>query len=341
MADTIWEPTNTRTWWAGTDADVDIHREAYEGEIEGSFRVQSMFRTGGLTRFKSVENQTNAWRADRIGGVQVRGRRSGETLEPSRIVNDKVVIQVDVVSYVRTPHDLADDWTSPDFSAEYTAEHATAHAKTFDVAHMVQLIKGAQWVAPAALKASGAFNDGIFTEVTGFAAATTDEAKATLLVQYHKQVLATFVKRDLGASLGEVVTLVSPDWFAVLMEHNKLMNVEFQAQTGGNNFVQRRVATINGTRIIETPRFPTAGTTATPGHIAAVMGPEYNVSATEARTGMIVFLPSKGLVTVEAKGMTVDKWDDKENFAQVLDSYQMYNVGLIRGDAIAALYADA
>ena len=52
---------------------------------------------------------------------------------------------------------------------------------------------------------------------------------------------------------------------------------------------------------------------------------------------MIIFHPRKTLVTVEAQGMTVRIWDDKERFANVLDSYTMYNVGVKRGDAVAVV----
>ena len=334
MAATPYASEQTRTWWSGADADVDIHIEAYEAEIDGSFRVDSLFRSSGLTNFRSVQNQSNAYRIDRIGGATVSGRKSGQSLDPKRIVNDKMVITVDTTSYIRTPFDYQDDWTSPDFRSEYAAEHGTAHAKAFDQAHVIQLIKAGQWVAPADLKASGAFNDGITETVTGYTAAATDEAKADLLVQKHKEVLAEFVKRDLGGSLAEFVTLVTPDAFAVLLDHKKLMNVEFQGGQGINNFVTRRVAVMNGITVVETPRIPQAVIT---DHI---LGPQFNVSATEAKALCIVFHPRKTLVTVEAQPMTVRQWDDPENFQSVLDSYHMYTVGIRRGDATAVLNAD-
>ncbi len=151
---TAYAANLTRTHWAGADADRDIHLEAYEGDVDGSFRAESIFRTSGLTNFKSVQSQSNTWRGDRIGGVQVQGRQSGQALNESRIVNDKFVITVDTTSYIRTPFDYQDDWTSPDFQSEYSAEHGSAHAKAFDQAHIIQLIKAGEWVAPAALKDS-------------------------------------------------------------------------------------------------------------------------------------------------------------------------------------------
>lgn len=334
MANTPYNATMSRAHWAGSNADLDIHLEAYEGDIEGSFRVESLFRSSGLTNFKTVAGRSNTWRGDRVGGATVKGRKAGEALDPTRIVNEKLLITVDTTSYIRTPIDYQDDWTAPDFQAEYSAEHGSAHAKAFDQAHLIQLIKAGSWVAPDSLKASGAFFDGISTTMTGYAAQTDAELKADLIVKHHKDALATFVKRDLGGSLAEFVTLIEPDTFNVLLDHKKLMNVDFQGGNGDNNFAARRVGWLNGIRVIETPRFPTAA-------IAAhFLGPAFNVTAAEAKARVVIFHPKKTLVTVEAQGMVARVWDDKGNFANVLDSYTMYTVGLKRGDCVAVLSTD-
>lgn len=340
MAATPYSATMSRAHWAGSDADMDVHLEAYEGDIEGSFRVESLFRSSGLTNFKTVSGRSNTWRGDRVGGASVKGRKAGESLDPTRIVNEKLLVTVDTTSYIRTPIDYQDDWTAPDFQAEYSAEHGSAHAKAFDQAHLIQLIKAGSWVAPASLKASGSFNDGIATTMTGYAAAVAlgttagNETAADLIVAAHKDALAEFVKRDLGGSLSEFVTLIEPDTFNVLLDHQKLMNVDFQGGMGDNNFASRRVGYLNGLKVIETPRFPT---TAIASHI---LGPAFNVSATEAKARVVIFHPRKTLVTVEAQSMVARVWDDKENFANVLDSYTMYTVGIKRGDAVAVLSTD-
>jgi len=334
MANTDYAASMSRGHWAGTDADRDIHLEAYEGDIEGSFRVESMFRSSGLTNFKSVAGRSNTWRGDRVGGAVVKGRKSGEKLDTTRIVNEKLLITVDTTSYIRTAIDYQDDWTAPDFQAEYSAEHGSAHAKAFDQAHVIQLIKAGRWVAPESLKASGAFFDGIFRTMTGYAADTDPESKADRIVRAHKDILAEFVKRDLGGSLAEFVTLCDPDTFNVLLDHKKLMNVDFQGGQGDNSFSMRRIGWLNGIRVVETPRFPTA---AISGHF---LGPQFDLDAADARARMVVFHPRKTLVTVEAQPMVARVWDDEENFANVLDSYTMYTVGLKRGDTVAVLATD-
>lgn len=345
MAATDYAAALSRAHWAGSNADLDIHLEAYEGDIEGSFRVASMFRSGGYTNFKPISG-TNTWRGDRVGGATVKSRQSGVQLDGARIANEKLLITVDTTSYIRTEIDYQDDWTAPDFQSEYSAEHGSAHAKAFDQAHVIQLIKAGAWVAPASLAASGAFYNGINSVLTGYAAlvAAGDETSlksaANLIVNKHKADLATFVKRDLGDSLNEFVTLMTPDTFNVLLNHDKLMNVQFSGgdapgtSNGGNSFAQRRIAILNGIRVVETPRFPTAA-------IAAhILGPAFNVSSSEAKAMFITFLPKKTLVTVEAQAMTVRFWDDKQQFTNVLDSYTMYTVGLKRGDCTAVVFSD-
>lgn len=327
--------------WGGANADVDLHIEAYEGDIDGSFRVESLFRQSGLTNFKSVANNSNTWRGDRIAGAVVGGRKSGVALDGARIANDKFIVTVDTTSYIRTPIDYQDDWTAPDLQAEYSAEHGSAHAKAFDQAHIIQLIKCGAFVAPAHLSSS--FFNGISLTFTGYNAAvasgleTALEVKAGILVAQHKAAIAEFVKRDLGGSVSELVTLAEVDIFNALLDHKKLMNVDFiggDGGTAGNDFAMRRVGWMNGVRVIETPRFPTA---AIASHI---LGAAFNVSAAEAKARMIVFFPKKALVTVEAKPMTVRTWDDPLNFQTVLDSFTMYTVGQKRPDAVAVLFAE-
>lgn len=335
MADPVYNASAlTREWWAGANADVDIHIEAYEGDVEGSFKVESIFRSMNLTKFKSVMNQSNTWRGDRIGAAVVRGRKSGQKLDGARIANDKFVVTVDTTSFIRTPFDYQDDWTAPDFQAEYSAEHGTAHAKAFDQAHIITLIKCAAYLAPAHLKP--AFNDGLSAVTTGLNAAVGNEAKAAIIVQTHKSLLSSFVKRDLGGSLRANITLMEPDTFNILLDEKKLMNVDYQsgAPGQGNDFAQRRIAVLNGTTVIETPRFPTGAIT---DHI---LGEGFNVTAAEAKAKFVIFNPAKALVTVEAKSMTVRHWDDPKEFQSVLDSYCMYTVGQYRPDAVAVGFGE-
>jgi hypothetical protein len=338
MTDVYNATALSREWWAGANADQDIHIEAYEGDVDGSFKVESIFRSMNLTRFKSVMNQSNTWRGDRIGAAVVKGRKSGQTLDGARIANDKFLVTVDTTSFIRTPFDYQDDWTAPDFQSEYSAEHGTAHAKAFDEAHIIALIKCAAFVAPAHLK--GAFSDGLKATTTGLNAAvatanmSVNEVKASIIVATHKGLLKEFVKRDLGGSLKANITLMNPDIFDLLLDEKKLMNVDYQGGAGENDFAARRVAWLNGTRVIETPRFPTGA------NASHILGADFNVTAAEAKACFVIFNPAKALVTVEAKAMTVRQWDDPKDFQSVLDSYTMYTVGQYRPDAVGVGFTE-
>lgn len=337
MADVFNKAGLTRPWFAGADANVDIHIEAYEGDIEGSFAVQSLFRSQGLTNFKSVTDKSNTWRGDRIGAAKVYGRRSGEDLEYQRITNEKMVVVVDTLSYIRTSIDLQDDWTAPDFRPAYAKEHGTAHAKTFDEAHIIQLIKSSNFVPPASL--NGSFHPGIKVTMTGYTALAESntkadkEAAADMIVDSHDQVITALIDRDLGDEQG-LVTLISPKLFNILLKHDRLTNVQFQGGEGTNNLVKRRIAVLNGTKVIETPRFPRGARADHP------LGPDYDLTAAEAKGQLIVFLPEKALVTVEAKEMEFKPWVSDERFQTNLDSFTMYNVGSYRPDAVGVVFTD-
>lgn len=346
MTDVANKAALTRTWWAGVDADTDIHIEAYEGDIEGSFLAESLFRGSNLTNFKSVENQTNAWRGDRIGAAVVKGRRSGEKLDSTRIANEKFIVVVDTVVYIRTPFDYQDDWTSPSFRKEYSAEHGSAHAISFDEAHMIQLIKCGKFVPSEALK--GSFHNGIELIMAGYkalmviandtAAAVEDRAKAKeagadLILQAHKAFILEFTNRRLGGSIANTVTIMKPEIFDVLLEHKKLMNVDFQGTSPGNDYAARRIALLNGVRVIEAPIFPKEGSN-------HALGASFSVDAHEAKAAFVMFFPTKALVTVEAQGMTVKVWDDHKEFQSNMDSYCMYTVGQRRPDAVAIAFTD-
>lgn len=334
MTATTYAGALARAHWAGSNADVDIHRELYEGEIDGSFRVNSLFRESGLTNWRSVQHQSNTWRGDRVGNVSIKGRQSGVKLDQTRIPNEKFIITVDTTSYASTPVDYQDDWTAPDFRMQYVAEHGIAHAKEFDRNHIIKLIHAAQWTAPESL---GGFNNGVYDNISSWATGGTDvenaEKDAATLVFKHSEICEKMVDRDLGGSLAEFITLVRPSIFNKLLQHNKLMNVQFTEGPTGNNFARRRMAMLNGMPLVETPRFPTYNTATS----TAILGPSFDVTANESKVGMIVFHPGLTLVTVEAQPMTTRYWDDKPEFTNVLDSYCMYTVGVRRGDACAAI----
>jgi hypothetical protein len=318
MADTPYVPNLTRPHWAGPNSDADIHLEVFDGALDTAFVYNSFFRSNST--FISVNDRSNTARIDRLGTVTIQGRKSGEALVPQAVKNDKLVITVDTVTYARTPIDYQDDWTAPDFLPAIGKNHGTEHAKLFDQSHIIQIIKGRTWIAPAHLKP--AFYDG--KEYTAQLVTNDNAASAKAIIAAHATGVQELITRDLGGSLNEFITLVSPRVFGILMADDKLINIQYS--DGNGNFAQRRLGFLNGVRIVETARFPAAVITNHP------LGTAFNVDAADIACEMVVYHPTMTLVTVEAKAHTSRVWDDELNFANVLDSYAMYTIGQRRPD---------
>lgn len=329
MADTIYNGNLTRAHWAGADSDVDIHLEVYQNEVDTRFQYQALFL--GLSSQRSVADKSNTYRIDRLNTSAVKGRRSGEALDSTPVRNDKMIIIVDTVLYIRNPIDYQDDWTGPDFLAEMGQNNGSEFAETFDQAHLIQLIKGRSWVAPAHLKP--AFNDGIEVGAAILVPGTTTatqltqaemEANAMNINLAHKAGIDELIKRK--TPLMDMITLVDVDTYSRLLEHPKLLNLDF-GPSNNDGYKDRRVVKMNGVPVVECTEFPSAG--------AHPLGTAYTVTADDAACRMVTFSKSKTLVTVEARPFTSRIWDDKGEFTNVLDCFAMYNVGLRRPDTAA------
>lgn len=318
---------NTRPDWGGASQNVDLHIEEHLGIVDASFGTTSKLLP--LANVKDLDG-TNVARIDRLGTAEVKGRKAGDTLETTPVKSDKFNLSVDTVLYVRNRFDKFDQWTAANADrAQYAREAGLQLAKQFDRACIGQLQKAAVWTAPAHL--AGAFHNGIKVAVTLDTAANKEKANAEAIVRAHRKSIESFIDRDLGDQLlAEGVTLVSPQVFTLLLEHDKLQNVQYGAGDS-NSFVQARVAFMNGVRVIETARFAQAIVTASP------LGTGHNLTAAEIKRQVITFIPSLALVTLQVHPVDGDYWEDKENFGWVLDTYQSYNIGVRRPDAVACL----
>lgn len=327
MANTAYFGNTTRPHWGGAASDQDIHLEIYDGEIDTRFNYQAIFLS--LSTQRSVNDKSNTYRIDRLNSSAVKGRKSGIALDASKVTNDKLILTVDTVLYIRNPIDYQDDWTAPDFLREMGQNNGTSFAETFDQAHLIQLIKGRTWTAPAHLKP--AFFDGAEVVCNLILNATTQaqhEANAVALAQAHKVAVNTLIKRKVP--LSDMITLAYTDEYSTLVEHPKLVNADWNG-TSPNSYADRRVVKINGLPVVENTEFPIAVNS------AHVLGTAFNVVAADAQCKMVVFSKSKTLITVEAKPFTSRMWDDEGNFCNVLDCYAMYTVGQRRPDTAVVI----
>lgn len=326
MANTAYTGNLTRPHWLGAASDVDGHLEVYQNELDTRFNYQAIFL--GLSTQRSTADRSNTYRIDRLNTSTVKGRTSGVALDPTPVRNDKMIIVVDTVLYIRNPIDYQDDWTAPDFLTEMGQNNGSEFAETFDQAHLIQLIKGRSWVAPEHLKP--AFNDGIEIPVTVDATPADQaarEANAEAINLAHKAGIDELIKRKVP--LADMVTLVDVDTYSMLLEHPKLFDRDF-GMTNEDGYKNRRVVKMNGIPVVECTEFPTVAGT-------HPLGSAFTVTADDANCRMVTFSKSKTLVTVEAKPFTSRIWDDEENFANVLDCYAMYTVGERRPDTAAVV----
>lgn len=329
MTATFYAGNTTRPHWGGADSDVDQHLEVYDGEVDTAFQYNAIFRS--LSTQRSVQDRSNTIRIDRLNKSTVKSRQSGVALDSQKVTSDKLVITVDTVLYIRNPIDYQDDWTAPDFLREMGMNNGTSFAEAFDEAHIIQLIKSRDWVAPAHLKP--AFNDGIeiqaeFDSGTNLTQAEY-EANAVALHTAHKLAVAELIKRKV--SLADQITLVTPEVYNTLLEHPKLLNVEDFGGSENGAYADRRVLRMNGVPIIENTEFPKDTNN------AHILGADFNVTADDLDCQMVLFSRAKTLVTVEAKPFTSRVWDDEREFCNVLDCYAMYTVGQRRPDTAAVV----
>lgn len=329
MANTAYAGNTTRVNWGGANSDVDIHLEIYNDEVDTRFQYQAIFR--GLSTQRSVADKSNTYRIDRLNTTAVKGRTSGQALDAQKVTNDKMVIVVDTVLYIRNPIDYQDDWTAPDWLREIGQNNGSQFAEKFDEAHIIQLVKGRSWTAPAHLKP--AFKDGLEVQAEYKSGATSQvelEANAMSLKLAHKKGIDALVKRKVP--LFDMITLVDVDTYSAIMEHPKLLNLEVAGGEKDGDYNGRRVVRLNGVPVVECTEFPT---TVYDGTTIHVLGRNFDFSAEDIKCKMVTFSRSKTLVTVEAKPFTSRIWDDQLNFCNVLDCYAMYTVAVRRPDTAA------
>ena len=326
MANTSYFPNTTRPHWGGAASDIDQHIELYQNEVDTAFKYNQIFKS--LSSQRSVANQSNTIRIDRLNSTEVKSRKALESILSSKVNSDKMIVTVDTMMYIRNPMDIMDDVTSPDIWSEMAANNGSKFAEAFDTAHITQLIKARDWVAPTHLK--DAFSDGIEIGAIANLSATTQaeaEAAAVALHAAHKAGVNEMIKRKIP--LGDMVTLVSVDVFSALIEHPKLLSLDI-AGGGNGSYGDRRVTKMNGVNIVEVTTFP--GVEPNP-----VLGAEFVTTAADVACQMVTFSKSKTLITVEALPFMTKFWEDQKDMTKLLDCYTMYNIACRRPDTCAVV----
>lgn len=315
----------------GATGELDQHLEVYLNVLDTKFEKTQQFKAWSSQR--STGGSSNVVRIDRMGSSKVMGRKSGEEIKSQRIASDKFNVVVDSMLYIRQPFEYMDNWTNPDRIAEIGKNNGTEFAIIHDEAHVIQLQKARDWVAPAHLKS--AFNDGMFVtvKVKKDAVAIADiEANATATVVAHAKGIETFRKRR--TPMGNLITICTPERFTELTNHGKLLNKDYVADNG--DFAGRRVVKVNGVDIVEIDTFPQA-IGKREGLDDPTNGNNFDVTAEDLKCQMITFDKTLSLMTVTAKELWSKYWDDHQNASMVLDAFAMYTVAIRRADTVCVL----
>lgn len=326
--------TATRPHWGGEQANIDIHLEEYKNKIDGSFDFHSLFRANNFAE-KVALNGTNTYRWDRIGSAEAMGRQAGEELESQRLVNEKVTTVIDTAIYSRHNFDRQDDWTSPNFTDKVSDEQGKALAKAYDQAGITKLLHATEWKAPPALKKTGAFYDGYNVTMEGFSAETDEAKQADMILRQIDLMIEEMINRDQENDLGELQILIAPRWFNILKHHPKLFNVLYNGNEGINQFAQRRLAMVNGIKVMETNRLNFQPVTK-----ANPYRDEFVRTADQAKTGLVLFNPNYTLLEIDVKGITVDSWEEKKEWGRILETYMYNKFEVKRGDLCFGLRTD-
>lgn len=321
------QEANSRAHWAGANASVDVHNEMLEALIEHGVRQNSQFTQNKWTQVKYTEGNTNTIGHRMIGGTTTGVRQYGELLEPKRIVNEKVIMKVDRAVYTQVQTDFFDDWTAPSFSVEYAAEAGHAQAKEYDTLHMRMLIKAPSWTPPASLTTR--FPVGQATNMNGYNALTTREAKAKMIADQHSEAILRLTKNDVDRS--GLITLVSPDIYHVLSSYWDGQNALWQATGAVNDAARRKLVHLNGIPVYETNLFPTGAVASSP------MGSQFNLSADEARGQIVIFDPRKVLITPTAKELYGFTETFPSQLHTLMTTIRMFNVGHKNGGSVQVL----
>ena len=329
---TLYNGKTTRPDWGGAASSIDQHLEKYDGIRDSKFNYVSQFVS--LSAQRSVADETNNFRFNRLNTSEVKGRGVGGDIVAQRVTSDKVNVIVEMMMYIRNPIDYLDKWTAPDYLGDMARNNGVSFAKAFDEAHIIRLIKARSWVAPAHLKP--AFNDGMSVTVSvkgGTALTVLDlEANAAALYVAIGKIVEELTVRD--TPLENMVCLVTPAQFSTLLNHPKLINKDYTESNG--DFARRRVVMAHGIPVVQNTSFPKTTST---NHIlsTATNGNAFNVTADDLKGEIIVFDKNLSLVTVTAKPFTSRFYDDETNMTYVLDCYSMWTVDVRRPDTIGVV----
>lgn len=301
-----------------SDLDVALLIDEYGGEVESQFARTSFMRE--FCNVRSVRG-TDTIVNNRVGRTTLKSVVAGVRPDAAKTAFGSVSLVISSFIIARDNRSALNEFqTHFDARMELAKDHGKELGKLFDQAFIIQAIKGAYASAPANL--NSAFGAGKHVTL----ASAGDESDADKLEAAIASIIVSMDEEDIP--LDELVILVRPTQYRVLVMSNKLISNDYSSSNG--DYAGGIIQELNGVRIVKTSRIPTA---AISGHVmsSTANSSAYDVSATEAKSVAVVLHP-KSLLAGETIPLTSDIWYNKEELQWFIDSYIAFDVTVNRPD---------
>lgn len=300
-----------------SDVDSALMLDEFGGMVESQFAKASIMRQFvPIYRITGTDTLVN----NRVGRTQLQKLIPGVRPDPKQTGFGKAQVTVDTVVLARDARSMLNE-----FQTHFSARSALAEdqgkelGKFFDTAFIIHTVKGAGQPAPSGL--NGAIGAGKSVTLS----AALDENDPDKLYNAIASVIVQMEEEDIDVS--ELVILVSPTRFDILLRNEKLIRDSFSA--GNGNFAEGTIYRLKGCRIVKTARIPnTAGT-----HFLsnAANAQAYDVSATEAKAVAVILHP-KSLLAGETIPLQSKIFFDDTDKTWYIDSWMAFGVAPNRPD---------
>lgn len=301
----------------------------FSGAVESQFDKGSFMRQYATIR---PVRGTDTIVGRRIGTGKIQRVVEGVRPDATPTMFGKVSLTVDTLVLARTNRALLNELqTDFDARSELGRDHGAMLGKLFDQSFLIQAIKGAQQPAPDNLNGAIGAGKNITLDAAG------DEADPDKFVKAIRTVLQQM--REEEAPVEEMVILVSPTQFDILLDNDKLVKRDFS--DGNGDFARRELFYLGGVPILETARIPNKATPATEHHLLSNPNNNYgyDVSDTDAKAKAVIMHP-RSLLAGETIPLTNDIYYNKEELQWFIDSFMSFGVTVNRPDLCGAVFAN-
>lgn len=317
-----------------SDLSTDDMIDEYGGIVDSQFAADSIMR-----RFANIRpvRGTDTLVDNRVGRTQLQKLTPGVRPDPIPTAFGRFSITVDTVILARDNRSLLNEFQTH-FSAreELGIDHGKEMGKFFDQAFIIQAIKGSGMSAP--VPAAGQTYNGAFGAGKRYQLALANDeldpdklytAISSLVVQMEEEEIPT----------NELIVLVRPKQFEVLLNNNKLISADYsRTDTGGpsnGNFAAGVIYRVKGVMIEKTARIPTQPIS---GHFLsnANNANAYDLTATEAKAAAVILHP-KTFLSGETIPLQSKVWFNDEEKMWFIDSWMSFGVTVRRPDVCAVV----